>query len=262
MDYMQESHDYCRMEIFMKQQKHKRKESFSLLLVSNTGKDTRHFFLSLRTLRLIIVLMLLICVTFAWSIYRSGMHYKSESELRRRLTMSEQQVRQLESEKETLSAQNTVLAEENELYRQAEIVRAEMAETEESTEEEAPKDTAVPSQYPCTAGGLLKESYSEEHPYISISAQQEDCITAAGDGTVTLVGSDDTYPIIIEVDHGNGYRSRYMCQQEAEVQVTAGQQVQSRDTLIIINGNDTQFDYQVIYEEQMIDPLLVLEAKG
>ena len=130
----------------MKQQKHKRKESFSLLLVSNTGKDTRHFFLSLKTLRLIIVLMLLICVTFAWSIYRSGTHYKSESELRRRLTTSEQQVKQLESEKETLIAQNAALAEENELYRQAEIVRAEMAGTEEGTEKETPKDTTIPSQ--------------------------------------------------------------------------------------------------------------------
>lgn len=151
----------------MKQQKHRRKESFSLLLVSNTGKDTRHFFLSLRTLRLVIALMLLVCATFAWTIYRSGAHYRNESELRRKLTASEQQVKELESEKETLSAQNAALAEENELYRQAEIVRAQMAETPESTQEEEapPKDTAIPSQYPCTAGGLLKEPYSEEHPY-------------------------------------------------------------------------------------------------
>ena len=246
----------------MKQQRHKRKETFSLLLISNTGKDTKHYFLSLRTLQLVIVLMLLICVTFAWNIYRSGTHYKSESELRRKLTSSEQQVKQLESEKEALSTQNTALTEEIELYRQAEAVRAEVLETGEGTEVEPSRDTSIPSQYPCTAGGLLKEAYSEEHPYISISAQQDDHITAAGDGTVVSVGSDDTYPIIIELDHGNGYRSRYMCRQEANVQVEAGQQVQSRDKLIIINDNDTQFDYQVIYQDQVIDPLLVLEAKG
>jgi len=244
----------------MKQEKHKRKESFSLLLISNTGKDARQFYLSLKTLRLIIALMLVICITFVWSIYRSETHYKSESDLRRRLITSEQLVKQLESEKETLSAQNAALTEENEIYRQAEIVKNEIAE--EDTEETAPKDTSVPSQYPCTAGGIVKEIYSEEHPYISISAQQEDCITAAGDGMVAAVGSDDTYPIIIEVDHGNGYRSRYMCLQEAGVQVEAGQQVQRRDTLVIINGNDTQFDYQVIYQEQVIDPLQILEAKG
>lgn len=246
----------------MKQQKHKRRESFSLLLVSNIGKDTRQFYLSLRTLRMILVLMLLICITFVWSIYRSGAHYKSESDLRQKLISSEQQLKQLESENETLNAQNAALTEENELYRQAEIMKAELTQEEESTEETPQRDTAVPSQYPCTAGGLLVEPYSEEHPYISISAQQEDHITAAGDGTVASVGSDDTYPVIIEVDHGNGYRSRYMCQQEADVKVEMGQQVQSRDTLMVISGNGTQFDYQVIYNGQMIDPLLVLEAKG
>lgn len=250
----------CRMEILMKQQKHKRKESFSLLFVSNTGRGTRQFYLSLKMLRLIIVLMLIICITFAWNIYRSGTHYKSESELRRKLADSEQQIKQLESEKETLKAQNEALTEENELYRQAESVKTEMAEAGEGTG--LPKDTSIPSQYPCTAGGLLKEPYSEEHPYISISAQQEDHITAAGDGTVASIGSDDTYPIIIEVDHGNGYKSRYMCRQEANVQVETGQQVQIRDTMIVISGNDTQFDYQVIYGDQTIDPLLVLEAKG
>lgn len=250
------------MEILMKQQKHKRKESFSLLLVSNTGKDTKQYFFSIRALRLVIVLMLLICATLAWSIYRSGAHYKSESALRQQLASSEQQVRQLEGEKETLYAQNAALAEENALYKEAASVKAEMEETEENTEETASRDTSIPSQYPCTTGGLLKESYAEEHPYISISVQQDDHITAAGDGTVASVGSDDTYPVIIEVDHGNGYRSRYMCQQEANVQVEIGQQVQSRDTMIIINANDTQFDYQVIYGDQMIDPLLVLEAKG
>ena len=112
----------------MNQQKHKRKESYSLLLVSNTGKDTRQFYLSLKTLRMIIVLMLLVCATFAWNIFRSGTHYRIESDLRQKLTSSEQQVRQLESEKETLNARNAALMEENELYRQAEIVKAEVAE--------------------------------------------------------------------------------------------------------------------------------------
>ena len=245
----------------MKQQKHKRKESFSLLLISNTGKETRQFYFPLRALRLLVILMLVICITFAWTIYRSGARFKNEYDLRRKLAASEQKVEQLEGEKEALNTENAALTEEIELYRQAEIVKAETAESEESAPEETPRDTSVPSQYPCTAGGLLKESYSEEHPYISISAQAEDRIIAAGDGTVTSVASDDTYPIIIEVDHGNGYRSRYMCQQEANVQVAAGQQVKIRDAMIVISVNDTPFDYQVIYEEQVIEPLLVLEAK-
>ncbi|MDE7477281.1 MAG: peptidoglycan DD-metalloendopeptidase family protein [Lachnospiraceae bacterium] len=246
----------------MKQQKHKRRESFSLLLISNLGNDTRQFYVSVMALRLLIVLMSLICLTFVWSIFRSGTHYKNESELRRKLASSEQTIKQLESEKETLTAQNTALSEENELYRQVETIKSEVAETEDKKEDETPKDTAIPSQYPCTTGSVLKEHYSDEHPYISISVQSEDSIIAAGDGTVTLIDADDIYLHIIEVDHGNGYRTRYMCQQEADVQVEVGQQVQIRDVLMAVHADDTLFDYQIIYEDQAIDPFQVLEAKG
>ena len=65
----------------MKQQKHKRKETFSLIFASNIGNDTRQFYLSVATLRLIIVLMALICITFVWTIFRSGAHYQSETAL-------------------------------------------------------------------------------------------------------------------------------------------------------------------------------------
>lgn len=243
----------------MKQQRHRRKESFSLLLVSNTGKESRYFYVSILTLRLLIVLMLLICVALAWIMFRSGTHYKTESDLRRKLVASEQQVKQLESEKESLNAQNAALAKENDTLRETGLADAG---TQEAQVQETQRDTSIPSQNPYTGVGILKEQYSEEHPYFSISTQLEDRIIAAGDGTVTAIESNDTYPLIIEVEHGNGYKSRYMCMQEAEVKVEVGEQVQIRDTLIVINREETQMDYQVIYDGQAIDPLLVLEAKG
>lgn len=244
----------------MKQQRHRRKESFSLLLVSNTGKESRHFYVSVLTFRLLIVLMLLICVALAWIMFRSGTHYRTESDLRRKLASSEQRVRQLESEKESLDTQNAALAKENDTLKAAGLADAKTQETE--VQEATQKDTSIPSQNPYTGVGILKEQYSAEHPYFSISTQLEDRIIAAGDGTVTSINSDDTYPLIIEVEHGNGYKSRYMCMQTAEVKVEVGEQVQIRDTLIVIDREETQLDYQVIYDNQAIDPLLVLEAKG
>lgn len=243
----------------MKQQRHRRKESFSLLLVSNTGKDSRFFYVSVMAIRLLIILMLLICVSLAWILFRSGAHYRTESDLRRKLASSEQLVEQLKSERETLNTQNIALVAENEMLKQTEKTDTN---TEETQAAEAAKDTSIPSQNPYTGVGILKEQYSEEHPCFSIDTQLEDRIIAAGDGTVASIGSDDTYPLVIEIEHGNGYKSRYMCMQEAEVQVEVGEQVQIRDTLIIINREETQLDYQVIYDGQAIDPLLVLEAKG
>ncbi len=244
----------------MKQQRHRRKESFSLLLVSNTGKESRHFYVSVLTFRLLIVLMLLICVALAWIMFRSGTHYRTESDLRRKLASSEQRVKQLESEKESLDTQNAALAKENDTLKATGLADAKTQETE--VQEATQKDTSIPSQNPYTGVGILKEQYSAEHPYFSISTQLEDRIIAAGDGTVTSINSDDTYPLIIEVEHGNGYKSRYMCMQTAEVKVEVGEQVQIRDTLIVIDREETQLDYQVIYDNQAIDPLLVLEAKG
>ncbi|GFI23123.1 hypothetical protein IMSAGC011_01908 [Lachnospiraceae bacterium] len=246
----------------MKQQKHKRKESFSLLLISNTGKDIRQFYISLHSLRLIIVLMALICVTLVWNIYRSGTHRKSESEFRKKLVAQEQLIKQLENEKETLSEKNEMLAVENETLKQFAMTDAKTMDTEEKQENKIVNDTSIPSQYPYTGVGALKEQYSEEHPCFSISTQLEDHIVAAGDGTIASVGSNDTYPLIVVIEHGNGYLTQYLCTKEAQVQVAAGDQVQMKETLIIVDKEDTQLDYQVIYEEQVIDPLLVLEAKG
>lgn len=239
----------------MKQQKHKRKESFSLLFVSNTGKDIRQFYISLLSIRLIIVLMALICVTLAWNIYRSGAHRRSESEYRKKLAVQEQLIKQLENEMETLTAKNEMLSVENETLKQLGLV-----ETKE--ENNTSKDTSIPSQYPYTGVGALKEQYSEEHPCFSISTQLEDHIVAAGDGTIASISSNDTYPLIVVVEHGNGYMTQYLCTKEAQVQVATGDQVQMKETLIIVDKENTQLDYQVIYNEQAIDPLQVLEAKG
>ena len=52
-----------------------------------------------------------------------------------------------------------------------------------------------------------------------------------------------------------------MCQQDTEPLLEEGSQVQIGDNLVALSI-DTQLDYQVTYEEQPIDPLIVLEAKG
>lgn len=244
----------------MKQQRHKREESYSLLLISNTGKECRHFYVTVRIMRLLTIFLLVICAALVWIMCRSGVHYKTESDLRRRLAMSEQRVKQLEDEKKTLDNKNAALLSENEELKATE--QTQENESQEAESMEAQKDTAIPSQNPYTGVGILTDQYSEEHPYVSISAQLEDRIIAAGDGTVASISSDDTYPLVIEVEHGNGYKSRYMCLKEADVRVSVGEQVEMRDTLIVINNEETQLDYQVIYNEQAIDPLLVLEAKG
>lgn len=248
----------------MKRKGHKHKESFSILLISNTGKTGRQFHISQFAFRMIICLIVFIFAAAAfmgWVLYRfypvDGGGGQKAKALEEQLSAQELLVSQLQEEKENLNNEMLTLKEENETLKQ----EAENKKEEEVVAEPEP-DAAIPRRYPSSGISSVIASYSEEQPYLSINTHTEGNIVATGNGTVTSVTSDDTYPIIIEVEHEKGYRTRYMCHQEAEVQATEGAQVEAGDTLFTITIDDTQLDYQITFEENPIDPLTVIKAKG
>lgn len=245
----------------MERKGHKHKESFSILFISNTGKEGKQFHVSQLALRLLIGLFVFICAAavlmglIMYSFYPGAGGQKA---LRKQLDEKEQLVAELESEKENLNEELLVLKEENEALKQA----ADNSEEEEVKEPVPESDSMIPRRYPFSGVSAVIAAYSEEQPYLSINTHDEGNIIATGNGTVTTVTSDDTYPIIIEVEHEKGYRSRYMCHQEAEVQATEGAQVEAGDTLFTITIDDSQLDYQITFDGNPIDPLTVIEAKG
>lgn len=245
----------------MIQQKHKHKKSFSVLVISNTGQSNKQFHLSHFSIRLLVFLLLLICATLGWYTYWFVAADRNEAALHEQIASQAQLIQQLEAEKESLNNENLALAAENDSLRHAAQINTEEAEMELAAESEPESDSSFPSRYPYSESVILIAAYSDEHPYLSISTQAEGSIIAAGDGTITAVTSDDTYPLIIEINHGNGYITRYMCQQDTEPLLEEGSQVQIGDNLVALSI-DIQLDYQVTYEEQPIDPLIVLEAKG
>lgn len=262
----------------MKPRKHKHKESFSILLISNTGQNSRQFHVSHFFLRLFTVFAVVLCVSFGWLIYQywNGLENRGlvgvtsrkennddreiQAELLEKISTQEKMVAQLEEEKESLSRQNEALTSENKALLAA--AKGNLAAEQEPQEQATGDDPAFPSKYPYSEQGTVAEKYSAEHPYVSIGTEGAGNIIAAGDGTVSLVGSDDTYPLIIEIEHGNGYQTRYMFLQAAEAKQAEGEQVQIGTALAAVNTDNVQVDYQVIFEGQPIDPLIVFEAKG
>lgn len=243
----------------MNGQKHKRKESFSILLISHTGQENKQFHISSGSLRLFVIIPVLILAVLVGLVYTVWAGYGNEKILRGQINTQAQTIRQLEEEKEALSSENLTLVSENEALRG----QVQEADSKEGSTADGPKeDPAFPNRYPSSETGMLAETYSEDHPYLSISMQAGGNIVAAGDGTVASVGSDDTYPLIIEIEHGNGYRTRYMCRQDVADKPGAGTQVHAGDTLVTIEAETAQLDYQVILDDQPIDPLIILDAKG
>lgn len=244
----------------MKRKGHKHKESFSVLLISNTGRRNRQFYISKASLRLIIFLLIFICAGVGlmgfllYNVMTNGIRHDN---LQAQLDTQVLLVEQLESENQSLSEAKLALEKENEELRQATETAEEGTEPEPVNEE----DAAIPRRYPSSSSAVLS-FYSEEQPYLSINTHKDGNIIATGSGTVVEITSDDTYPVIIEIEHSKGYKTRYMCLQEVEVTTSEGAQVEVGDTIFTITADDTQLDYQIIFEDEPIDPLTVIEAKG
>lgn len=259
----------------MKQRKHRRKESFSVLLVSNTGQSARHFRITKSSARLFGVFVLCVCAAFGWFTYQylfadeivsshvNASEGSSETELLNRIVEQEELVQRLEEENEALSRRNDELVSENKaLLAVAKTTMDTSAVDAANTGETAEDDPAFPSMYPYSETGEVSVKYSQDHPYVSIDTQVAGDVVAAGDGTIAAIGSDNTYPLIIEIEHGNGYKTRYMLPQSAEPLLEMGEQVQAGTALVSVDIQNEQLDYQVIYDDEPIDPMDVFEAKG
>ena len=248
----------------MKRKGHNHKESFSILLISNTGQQSRQFHISRFATRLLIVLLVLICVAIGGAVWIFCQNpfegIVQNNNLRTQMDSQAQTIQQLEAEKEALAQELAALQQENDNLLQT--MNTPNEEEEVEPDEPADPDAGIPRRYPTSGTSGRLSSYSEEEPYLAISTHTEGNIIATGNGTVTAVSSDDTYPVIVEVEHDKGYRTRYMCRQTADVLATEGAQVEAGDTLFTITVDDSQLDYQILFEGEPIDPLTVIEAKG
>lgn len=248
----------------MKRKGHDHKESFSILLISNTGQGSKQFYISRFATRLLIFLLILICAAIGgmgYLVYSQPFGTDNRKELQAQINSQQQQIQQLELEKDSLSIEKTALEQEIALLQQSSEIEAAEG-TEKEAAEETSNDDNIPTRYPSPKTSVVISSFSEEEPYLAIGLHEEGNIVATGNGTVTSVTSDDTYPVIVEIEHDKGYKSRYMSRQAADVQTSEGAQVKAGDTLFAITVEDSQVDYQILFEEEPIDPLTVIEAKG
>ena len=246
----------------MKQQRHKRKEYFSVLLIPNTEGKSEQFHVSRFSLRLGVGAFALIVLLAAGAIAWSVLNFGRQEGLRQEMVQQRQRIEELEAEKENLSQEKEDLVAEMETLRSETEMETASGEEEPEAEEASEKDTSVPRRYPYSGISTVISNFSTEQPYLSLNTDSDGNVVATGDGMVIVVDSDDTYAHIIEIEHNNGYKTRYMCRQEAQVQLQVGAQVQEGDILMTVLTDDTQLDYQVEFDGEAIDPLTVFEAKG
>ena len=236
-------------------ERHKRKEMYSFILVSHIDNRSRQFTLSAFCLRLLGGLLVIFCIGLGFIIYLLATGEYREYQLQVQLKQQEERLLALEEENARLVADGEKLTQEKEELQQT-------IETQVNTEESSSTDTALPRLYPSDGVGDLQGTFTEEEPYLTIGMQSGDNVVATGDGVVRLVDYDERYLHSIEIEHTSGYISRYFCNKEVEIIVKEGEQVKARTPLFTILTNNTQLDYQIILDNEAINPFQVMKLEG
>jgi len=179
-------------------------------------------------------------------------------------SMEAQPMRELDS---TLnSAVYGTKSELNRLLRQSNLLQASLQEAASAMESRREELASFPSIDP-TAGWLSSSfSRSRWHPLlnvrrphegIDISAQPGAPVVATADGTVTYAGYRPGYGWTVEINHGNGYKTRYAHNQK-NLKVRVGDEVHRGDTVALVgsSGNVTgpHVHYEVLKDGRAVNP--------
>jgi murein DD-endopeptidase MepM/ murein hydrolase activator NlpD len=100
------------------------------------------------------------------------------------------------------------------------------------------------------------------HEGIDIPGDERTPVRATAPGTVVFAGEDDQYGFLVEVEHGNGVRTRYGHLYKALVR--QGQRVRYRERIALMGstGRSTgpHLHYEVIVDGKPRDPMNFIQA--
>lgn len=248
----------------MSDERHKRKETLSLILVSNIDNKSRHYSFSVGAFRAVVGLAVVVILTVAAAaVYFSGRAFR-EGQLQQEIENRSLQIAALEEENAALKEEilELELAREQEMKAQAETQAKAVASEEKKEEETKNVVSTFPRIYPSDGVGVLKESFSANHPYLSIAIPKGDNVVATGDGTILAIDYHDDFLHSIEIEHESGYVSRYFCDRDVTIIVEVGAMVKAGEPLFAIKVDQTQLHYQILLAGEAVNPFSVMKLEG
>lgn len=159
------------------------------------------------------------------------------------------------------------------LIRRANTLAASFAEVSDTLKRSVDKFARIPSIMP-TAGWLSSAfsrsrfhpilHYARPHEGIDVSAPMGAPIVAPAAGTVTLVGSENGYGNVLEIDHGYGIVTKYAhC---SRIVVRKGQHVQRGQVIANVGSTGLatgpHLHYEIHVHGKVVDPLTYVLPGG
>lgn len=235
------------------EQQSKRKSKFALLIVTENdeGVMKKHQVSSAAVEIAATVLFLLIVAVICKFTYDAI----TLKDARKQIVDQIVTINNLTDENEALSVENDTLSSKITVL--SETV-SKKAATEDAISQET-VENALPKGFPLSGSATMKQA-EEGDPMLIFTASQGTNVITTGTGTVLSVDADTEYGIKIVIDHGNGYCSVYR-NNGAEL-VKSGEQLGKGYILFTISEDNQQLGYQIMKDDQYIDPMTLIDING
>lgn len=248
---------------------HKRKTSYTVLLVPNTPEKKQRELHALPVLiTTVLLIFLIICaVGIAVISYQQGVIINKQNTIDSKdseIVSANDAIKDLKKEIVSL---NQVITSANKAVDSANKEKDEAVAEYLKLSEEV-YNLCAPTGCPVTGTATVPDnSRSGNNHLVTFETYVDANVIAAGNGTVESVLNTTTqetpsseYTYVITINHGNGYKSIYQCNETP--MVVEGDPVEKGQPLFKITVESEQFGYQIIEDDSYIDPWTMIEIYG
>lgn len=171
----------------------------------------------------------------------------------------------LSLELEEVTEEKDLLANENEELKEKVSILSDTVNSKVKQEEEREAEMAkvyIPTGFPLQGTATYNEEKTtlDGQPIAEFEAGQGTSVIATAQGSVSSIAGDASAGYIVMVDHGNGYFSVYRNGSKPKVEV--GEEVNTSTKIFVIESGSETLGYQIIQENEYIDPLSLMEIYG
>lgn len=241
----------------MGRKRHKRKKTHVVLVTSN-AVDAKLKQYRVRPW-ILWALTVVFCVLFGTMI--GYLFYETDDKFQQ-TNRSASEIEELETRNQELEAQNAEL--ETQLAAQNERIQILSDTVNQKVQKEAElaeqlESLTMPCEFPLT-GMATMEEITEGEPICIFTAASGTMAVVTANGTVIAVNDDAEYGHNIWVDHGNGYITIYRNQGDAMVK--QGETVKQGATIFLIGDDNSKLGYQMMKDNEYINPMDMLTING
>lgn len=165
-------------------------------------------------------------------------------------------VNDLTDENESLTVENDTLKSKVSVL--SETVTKKAVTEDAISQEEV--ENALPKGFPLSGSATMESATLDEKPIVKFDASVGVNIVSSGSGTVLSIEDDIQYGNRVIIDHGNGYKSIY--RNNGEVLVKTGETLGKGYIIFSVNSTNQEVGYQILLDEEYIDPMNIMEING